>query len=107
MNAGELRHRISIYNTVQTPVASGGTEATNVLYWTTNASIKSYKQARINDGGLTQLTNDWQFIVRYRRDKYPTKNMVIQYAGKEYTINSVQQYEEDREMLLIIGSLWQ
>lgn len=107
MNAGDLRHRIYFYLTVQTPVESGGTEATEQLYWTTNAAIKPMKQSRQNDAAQSMLTNDWQFVVRYRRDKMPTKNMVIYYLNNKYTVNSVQQYEEDRQMLLITGSLWQ
>lgn len=107
MKAGELRHRVFFYNTVQTPMPSGGTEANEVLYWETNAKITPAKQSRSFDGALTKLTNDWQFVVRYRRDKMLTKNMVIYYLNNKYTVNSVQQYEEDRQMLLITGSLWQ
>lgn len=103
MRSGKLNSRIDFISYPQIADGSGGSKPGEPVYRTTNANVTPLKQDRTVEGNQQVLKGGYQILIRYRRDFVPLKTMDIRYKDEIITISSIQQYNEDRQMWLIIG----
>ncbi len=96
MNAGEYRHKISICNAVISEDTRGFQEITPVLppVLTPNAKVKTTK-------GMTLIRNNTDFEKAYTNFtiRYPhteiTRDMLVLFKGKTYTIEYLNNVNEE------------
>ena len=93
INAGDYKHKISIYQEVETEDGAGFKEKTQSIILTTRAKIKTTK-------GYTLLKNNTDFEQAYANFtiRFPkaeiTRDMLIEYKGKTYTIEYLNNVDE-------------
>lgn len=93
INAGKYSHRISIYSVVISKDAQGFKETTKTLILQPYANIKTTR-------GFTLIANDSNFEKAYTNFtiRYPvtqiTRDMLIEFRGKTYTIEYLNNVDE-------------
>ena len=93
MNAGEYKHRISIYTETEKEDNAGFKEKTKVIILNAWARVKTTK-------GFTLIKNDTDFEQAYTNFtiRFPkteiTRDMLIEYKGKIYTIEYLNNIAE-------------
>jgi SPP1 family predicted phage head-tail adaptor len=104
MRSGYIRDRIRITHTPDIKDAGGGvTAGPKVIYWETFAEVTTIKNERNAQSYQTDLEEPKEFSLRFRADKTVTKNMLVEYKGKEYTIQSINDEGERKRELIIVG----
>ena len=93
INAGDYKHKISIYQEVEKEDGAGFREKTQSIILTTRAKIKTTK-------GYTLLKNNTDFeqahtnfTIRFPK-KEITRDMLLEYKGKTYTIEYLNNVDE-------------
>lgn len=82
----------------------GGTlPGVKVIYWETFAQVRTIKNRRDAEAYQTDIEEPKEFILRYRSDKDVTKNMLIEYNGKIYTIQGNINVDEAKKTLVLTG----
>ncbi len=93
INAGDYKHKISIYQEVKKEDGAGFKEKTKSIILTTRAKIKTTK-------GFTLLASNTDFEQAYTNFtiRFPkaeiTRDMLIEYKGKTYTIEYLNNIDE-------------
>lgn len=104
MRSGYIRDRIKITHTPDIKDAGGGVlPGPKVTYWETFAEVTTIKNKRDAQSYQTDLEEPKEFSLRYRADKSVTKNMLVEYKGKKYTIQSINDEGERNRELIIVG----
>jgi SPP1 family predicted phage head-tail adaptor len=100
INAGDYKHKISIYQEVEKEDGAGFREKTQSIILTTRAKIKTTK-------GYTLLKNNTDFeqahtnfTIRFPKAEI-TRDMLIEYRGKTYTIEYLNNVDENNVELEI------
>lgn len=94
MNAGEYKHRISIYTETEQEDSAGFKEKTKSIILNTWARVKTTR-------GFTLLKNNTDFEQAYTNFtiRFPkteiTRDMLIEYKGKIYTIEYLNNIDEE------------
>jgi len=104
MRAGANRELITITRQVQTPDGHGGSTSTSSIYWGTWADVTPMKASRTLEAANMVLNAAWEFKVRYRADKTPTKSMWVEYKGEKLQISSITQDKLNRRDYIIIAN---
>lgn len=91
MRAGAQKQLITFNTQVQASDGHGGTIATPQIYWSTWAMIEPLKASRTLEAANMELQAVWNFRVRFRPDKTPSKKMWIVHKGKKLEIHSIVQ----------------
>ena len=100
INPGEYNKRIHIYKVTETEDTEGFKTKNETLVLSPSAKIKTTK-------GFTLLTSDTDFEKAYTNFtiRFPktdiTRDMIIRYGGKEYTIeylNNINEADEELEI---------
>ena len=100
LNAGKYNKRISIYQVIQEEDASGFKNETKTLLLETWANVKTTK-------GFTLIINNSDFEKAYTNFtiRYPktsiTRDMIIEFNSKEYTIEYLNNIDEENVELEI------
>ena len=100
INAGDYKHKISIYQEVEKEDGAGFREKTQSIILTTRAKIKTTK-------GYTLLKNNTDFEQAYTNFtiRFPkaeiTRDMLIEYRGRTYTIEYLNNVDEQNVELEI------
>lgn len=108
-DSGRMRHVISFMQYVVGGDGSGGTSSTEpVLLYQTKAgkeNVSTYKQAQIIEG-FQNYQEVIYFIIRKRKQPlhYPTKNMMINYGVKSYTIIEVTELDDPCTFIRILAA---
>ena len=86
INAGKYNRRIIIYEVVESKDSAGFPQKTEVIVLTTYANVKTLR-------GYTLITNDTNFekayvnfTIRYPQNIEITRDMLITFRGKTYSI---------------------
>ncbi len=100
INAGDYKYKISIYQEVETEDGAGFKVKTKSIILTTRAKIKTTK-------GFTLLKNNTDFeqahtnfTIRFPKAEI-TRDMLIEYKGKTYTIEYLNNIDENNVELEI------
>lgn len=91
---GQMRDRIIFKSPVNTPVPGAGTETTYVKAFEDWTKIKPLRSTRFLQDNQIELQDGFRFDIRYRLTPQPNKSMLIEYEGKDYTINSIIEKNE-------------
>ena len=100
INAGDYKHKISIYQEVEKEDGAGFREKTQSIILTTRAKIKTTK-------GYTLLKNNTDFEQAYTNFtiRFPkaeiTRDMLIEYRGRTYSIEYLNNVDENNVELEI------
>ena len=95
INAGKYNKKITIYSIVNTEDSAGFKKRTESIVLKTYANVKTTK-------GYTLIINDTDFekaytnfTIRYPKDKTITRDMLIKYNDKDYTIEYLNNIDEE------------
>ena len=100
INAGEYKHRISIYTEIEKEDDAGFKEKTKSIILNTWAKVKTTK-------GFTLIKNNTDFEQAYTNFtiRFPkteiTRDMLLEYKGKIYTIEYLNNIDESNVELEI------
>lgn len=102
---GQKTQVIKIMTTTQPVEDPGGgvLPGGKVVYWETFAQVRSIKNKRDAQAYQTDLEEPKEFILRFREDKNVNKNMLIEYNGQDYVIQSNINVDEAKRELVLIG----
>lgn len=103
LKAGDLRERISFFNSNLTADGYGGFYSDSGLAYTCWAKVTNLSGARQNSEDQMVIKNQWQIIIRDNPLVTITKSMFITYAGKTLIIDSIIDVEEYDRMIKIIA----
>lgn len=96
---GRFRSVITFSQETTITLPSGDTPVTLVPVLTTKAIKDVYKHRLsengqiILEGGITNETKIWYFVIRYRRSFTPTKSMQLTCDGQNYTIRDIEEID--------------
>lgn len=105
---GRLRYTLTFSSEQTTQNAYGNSEVTLVTTMVTKAAklqIGSYDQYAI-EAGASMLRNDVYFVIRYRKDWTPLKDMVVECDGKTYKLHAVIELDQPVHYWKIL-CIWQ
>lgn len=103
LNTGQLNQNIGIYQQVNEDDGYGNSTSTDVLYWQTVASVTPIKSQRTLQANQEIVKSAFQFVCRFRNDKFIESGMTIQYRGKRFAIISTEADYTNREYISLIG----
>lgn len=96
---GRFRFQVTFNQETINTLPSGDTEVTLVPILTTKAIRDIYKHRLsengqiILEGGTTNETKLWYFIIRSRKAFMPTKSMQLVCEGQSYTIRDIEEID--------------
>ena len=96
VDAGELRHRIRIYKKSQTEDSDGYGVQTLTLVRSCMAKFSGQSGTEALRAGADMTDVKARFLVRWSRVKIDRK-MIVRYAGTDYEIEFVNDYEDKHE----------
>ena len=96
VDAGELRHRIRIYEKSQTEDSDGYGVQTLTLVRSCMAKFSRQSGTEALRAGADMKDVKARFLVRWSRVKIDRK-MIVRYAGTDYEIEFVNDYEDKHE----------
>lgn len=105
MDAGRLRHRITIRREQNLPDGKGGFDRS----WSTLASRISAEVANLNGreallGSILQGVATFQITVRYREDIQPADQLIWHGRERELNVHSAEDRKGTRQWTTIIAS---
>lgn len=103
LNTGQLNQNIGIYQQVNEDDGYGNSISTDVLYWQTVASVTPIKSQRTLQANQEIVKSAFQFVCRFRNDKFIEVGMTIQWRNERFTIISVEPDYVTRESIGFIG----
>lgn len=103
LKAGDLRERISFYNSNLSADGYGGFYSASGLAYTCWAKVTNQSGARLNSEDQMVIKNQWEIIIRDNPLVTITKSMFITYAGQTLIIDSIIDVNEYDRMIKIIA----
>lgn len=103
MKAGKLNHHILFVSYTQIADGHGSSVPQVKTEYRTQAHLKPLRQDRSVQVNQQVLQGGYEVYFRYRRDVQINKLWFIRYLNMELTINSIQQWDEDRRMWFVIA----
>ena len=103
IKAGDLRERISFFNSNLTADGYGGFYSASGLAYTCWAKVTNQSGNRQNSEDQMVIKNQWEIIIRDNPLITITKSMHIVYAGKTLIIESIIDALEYDRMIKIIA----
>lgn len=93
---GRLRYSLMFSREETTQNEYGNSEVTIVTTVITKAAklqIGSYDQFAL-EAGASMLRNDLYFVIRYRKDWTPAKDMIVESEGKTYKLHAIIELDQ-------------
>lgn len=103
LKAGDLRERISFFNSNLSADGYGGFYSSAGLAYTCWAKVTNQSGTRQNSEDQMVIKNQWEIIIRDNPLVTITKSMHIVYAGKTLIIDSIIDALEYDRMIKIIA----
>lgn len=103
IKAGDLRERISFFNSNLTADGYGGFYSAAGLAYTCWAKVTNLSGTRQNSEDQMVIKNQWEIIIRDNPLVTITKSMFITYAGQTLIIDSIIDVNEYDRMIKIIA----
>lgn len=102
IKAGDLRERISFYNSSLSADGYGGFYSTGQLSFTCWAKVTNLSGSRQNNEDQMVIKNEWEIIIRFNPLITVNKSMFISYNGQTLIIDSIiDALEYDRIIKII------
>ncbi len=99
IDAGSLRHRVSLEQQIETPDGCGGYTTTWQLVTDLWAAIKPLSAAAHVSLGTVNTKTTHQFTIRWRSDCKP--EMRVTKAGREFLITALIDPDETKRYLIL------
>lgn len=93
---GQMRDRILIKGPVDTAVPGAGAETVYVSVLNDWTKVQTVRNSRVLEDNQINIDDALQFSIRWRESININKTMLIEFEGKDYTINSIKQYNNDK-----------
>ena len=93
INAGDYKHRITIYTVTEKEDKDGFKVKTETVILTPKAKLKTTKGFTLISSNTDFEKAYTNFTIRYPKTKI-TRDMLIRYKGKEYTIEYLNNVDE-------------
>ena len=93
INAGDYKHRITIYKATDGEDKDGFNERTETVILSPFAKVKTTKGFTLISSNTDFEKAYTNFTIRYPKTKI-TRDMLIRYKGKEYTIEYLNNVDE-------------
>lgn len=93
INAGEYKHRITIYTVTEKEDKDGFSEKTETVILSPYAKIKTTKGFTLISSNTDFEKAYTNFTIRYPKTEI-TRDMLIRYKGKDYTIEYLNNIDE-------------
>lgn len=93
INAGEYKHRIIIYTVTEKEDKDGFKVKTEAVILSPRAKVKTTKGFTLISSNTDFEKAYTNFTIRYPKTKI-TRDMLIRYKGKEYTIEYLNNVDE-------------
>lgn len=103
IKAGDLRERISFFNSNLTADGYGGFYSASGLAYTCWAKVTNQSGTRQNSEDQMVIKNQWEIIIRDNPLVTITKAMFITYSGQTLIIDSIIDVNEYDRMIKIIA----
>ena len=103
IKAGDLRERISFFNSNLSADGYGGFYSASGLAYTCWAKVTNLSGTRQNSEDQMVIKNQWEVIIRDNPLVTITKAMFITYAGQTLVIDSIIDVNEYDRMIKIIA----
>lgn len=103
LKTGDLRERISFFNSNLSADGYGGFYSSAGLAYTCWAKVTNLSGARQNSEDQMVIKNEWEVIIRKNPLVTITKSMHIVYAGQTLIIDSIIDALEYDRMIKIIA----
>lgn len=106
-DAGRLRHKISFWQVQQVDDGFGGTTEAEVKVmetWAGKDKLSGYNQMAF-EAGANVFNQDTYFVIRNRKDFFPTKDMRLNHDGNDYTILGVVKMDDPCTFLQLLCAL--
>lgn len=98
---GKMRDKILIKAPIDIPQSGAGAISsyqTIINDWT---QIMPYSSRRVEENGQINLNDGFSFHIRDRKSVVIDKTMLVEYNGKDYTINSIDPVKNRHRWLII------
>ena len=106
MSIGGMRGKISFKSPTSIPVGGGGTSTIYTVVLTDWVEAKQLNSSRDQVEMQTMQKATYRFKLRCRNGFAPDKTMLVEYEGKDYTINGIDNIgERDRYWLITAVAL--
>lgn len=99
---GKMDKKITFQAPSSTPIGGAGYETVYSNVLTTFCEAKPLSSSRDLAAHQTVLKNGYRFKIRYREAFSPSKDMLIIYKGRQFTINSIEPDADDRDKFWLI-----
>jgi SPP1 family predicted phage head-tail adaptor len=103
IKAGDLRERISFFNSNLSADGYGGFYSASGLAYTCWAKVTNLSGTRQNSEDQMVIKNQWEVIIRDNPLVTITKAMFLTYAGQTLIIDSIIDVNEYDRMIKIIA----
>lgn len=103
IKAGDLRERVSFFNSSQNADGYGGFYSSPNLSFTCWAKVTNLSGARQNSEDQMVIKNQWEVIIRFNPLIEITKSMFLLYGGQTLIIDSIIDSFEYNRMIKIIA----
>jgi SPP1 family predicted phage head-tail adaptor len=101
---GDRRHKATFKSPVSISVGGGGSSTTYTPVLTDWVEVKQWNSTRDQVEQQTTLKTVYRFKVRVRAGFVPDKSMLVEYEGKDYTINGIEDINERGRYWLITAA---
>ncbi len=98
---GQMRDRVIIKSQVDTPVDGAGAVSTYVPYLTCWTKIEPLSSSRVFQDSQLNLNDGFSFAIRFSSSYTIEKTMLVEYLGKDYTINGIKEVHNRKRFLVI------
>ena len=98
---GQMRDRVLIKSQSDTPVEGGGAISTYVPYLTCWTKIEPLSSNRVFQDSQLNFNDGFSFSIRFSSAYTITKTMLVEYLGKDYTIDGIKEVHNRKRFLVI------
>lgn len=98
---GQMRDRVLIKSQVDTPVPGAGATTTYVPFLECWTRIEPLNSNRVFQDSQINLNDGFKFSIRFSTSFIIDKTMLVEYLGKDYTINGIQDVKARNRFLII------
>lgn len=91
---GAMRDIVVFKEPIDVPVPGGGAVSTYVESFRDWTKIEPLTSDRGLTDNQVQLQDGFRFNIRFRNSPQPNKKMLVEYEGRDYTINSIIERNE-------------
>lgn len=103
MGIGSMRDRVIFKEPVNTSVPGAGWQTTYQTSFEDWTKIEPLTSNRTLQDSQIQLQDGFRFNIRYRDTPQPNKSMLVEYEGRDYTINSIVEVNERKRYWQIVA----